>query len=71
MDQWVTTLFTDVFQFSLISGSRNTLIRREPRTTTNAPKNRPLRQRRLDDLGRHHVGLPHVHNCLRKRYLDC
>ncbi|GFW23441.1 transposable element Tcb2 transposase [Trichonephila clavipes] len=38
MDQWVTTLFTDVFQFSLISGSHNTLIRRESGTTTNARK---------------------------------
>ncbi|GFX83089.1 transposable element Tcb2 transposase [Trichonephila clavipes] len=38
MDQWVSTLFTDVFQFSLISGSRNTSIRREPGSTINARK---------------------------------
>ncbi|GFX02310.1 hypothetical protein TNCV_2284781 [Trichonephila clavipes] len=38
MDQWATTLFTDVFQFSLISGFRNTLIRREPGTANNARK---------------------------------
>ncbi|GFY07351.1 transposable element Tc1 transposase [Trichonephila clavipes] len=34
----MSTLFTDVFQFSLISDSRNTLIKREPGTATNARK---------------------------------
>ncbi|GFU51699.1 transposable element Tcb2 transposase [Trichonephila clavipes] len=38
MDHWVTTLFTNVFQFGLISGSRNTLIRREPGTANIARK---------------------------------
>ncbi|GFY28241.1 hypothetical protein TNCV_4395751 [Trichonephila clavipes] len=58
MDQWVSTLFTDVFHSSIISCSRNTLIRRS-RDRYQCPKNQPLRYRRLDDLGGHHVGNLH------------
>ncbi|GFT21389.1 uncharacterized protein TNCV_3816631 [Trichonephila clavipes] len=73
MDQWATTLFNDVFQFSLISGSRITLIKRT-RNHYQCPKNRPLRQRRCDDLGRHHidnlVALHFKYDQARRRFVE-
>ncbi|GFW38799.1 hypothetical protein TNCV_3881661 [Trichonephila clavipes] len=58
------TWVPDSFFTSLISDSCGSLIRREPETATKVKKKRRLGQRRLDDLGRYHVGLPPIHKGL-------
>ncbi|GFV45967.1 hypothetical protein TNCV_1978031 [Trichonephila clavipes] len=63
MEQWATVLFTDEFEFRLTSDSGRTLTQGRSPCPPMSEKS-TLTARRLDCLGRHHIGWPPTPSCL-------